>query len=98
MRVCMEINWSAVRNKMLLGEQLLDKVQVVAVFGGNSSLSANAAKLRAQYQIFRLVFDATPHQLQQLTVEEGREKGRERESFARCEILIKATACAAVRG
>lgn len=30
---CMKINWSAVRNKMLLGEQLLDEVQVVAVLG-----------------------------------------------------------------
>lgn len=32
-RACMKINWSAVRNKMLLGEQLLDEVQVVAVLG-----------------------------------------------------------------
>jgi len=34
--LCMRINWSTLRNKMLLGEQLPDKVQVVAVSKGGS--------------------------------------------------------------
>lgn len=42
----MKINWSAVRNKMLLGEQLLDKVQVVAVFRGGRGEGLRERKLQ----------------------------------------------------
>lgn len=107
-RACMKINWSAVRNKMLLGEQLLDEVQVVAVLGQLERKRQREGGLSEHNIKYLDSFFTQPQSSCHstvATVKSARREGEREEgkvlaesSYARCEILIKATASATVRG